>query len=79
MFPTRNRKIITHLLNILGMGGLFTLSKLVSLEMAPIRCNVVAPGPVHTEIFERMPGGEEYLKSFQARTTIGRVPGPHDT
>lgn len=55
------------------------MAKLVSLEMAPIRCNVVVPGPVNTELFDRIPGGAQWLKSFEAKTTIGRVPGPHDT
>lgn len=58
------------------------MSKLVSLEMAPIRCNVVVPGPVHTEIWDSiMPkeNVEEFLKTIVKTTTIGPVASPHDT
>lgn len=63
-----------------GVSGLPALAQLVSLEMAPIRCNVVIPGPVHTEILDAFGmGTPEYLETLKAKTTIGRVAGPHDT
>lgn len=65
--------------NKLGAGGLPTLAQLVSLEMAPIRCNVILLGPVRTELLEKLgPGSEEWFKSIAAKTTIGRIPSPHE-
>lgn len=60
------------------MGGLFTLCKLAALEMAPIRCNIIVPGPVKTELWGNLLS-DEVLKDMGEKTTIKHVPGPHDT
>ncbi|RAL03548.1 oxidoreductase, short chain dehydrogenase/reductase family [Aspergillus ibericus CBS 121593] len=72
----------------LALGGaamgtaLEGLTRGLAVELAPIRVNVVAPGAVETEIFDRLGGGEEvkemYLGAFRRGTLVGEVGRPED-
>ncbi|GAQ40502.1 hypothetical protein AtubIFM55763_003180 [Aspergillus tubingensis] len=55
------------------------LTRGLAVELAPIRVNVVAPGAVETEIFERLgPAREAYLEAFRKGTLTGEVGRPED-
>ncbi|GKZ26459.1 hypothetical protein AbraIFM66951_007883 [Aspergillus brasiliensis] len=55
------------------------LTRGLAVELAPIRVNVVAPGAVETEIFERLgPAREAYLEAFRRGTLTGEVGRPED-
>ncbi|KAI3010097.1 hypothetical protein CBS147346_1879 [Aspergillus niger] len=53
------------------------LTRGLAVELAPIRVNVVAPGAVETEIFERLgPAREAYMEAFRRGTLTGEVGRP---
>ncbi|GKZ31403.1 hypothetical protein AbraIFM66950_011980 [Aspergillus brasiliensis] len=55
------------------------LTRGLAVELAPIRVNVVAPGAVETEMFERLgPAKEAYLEAFRRGTLTGEVGRPED-
>ncbi|CAK42498.1 uncharacterized protein An15g05250 [Aspergillus niger] len=55
------------------------LTRGLAVELAPIRVNVVAPGAVETEIFERLgPAREAYMEAFRRGTLTGKVGRPED-
>ncbi|GLA08011.1 hypothetical protein AnigIFM60653_009536 [Aspergillus niger] len=55
------------------------LTRGLAVELAPIRVNVVAPGTVETEIFERLGSAREaYLEAFRRGTLTGEVGRPED-
>ncbi|RDK39717.1 oxidoreductase [Aspergillus phoenicis ATCC 13157] len=55
------------------------LTRGLAVELAPIRVNVVAPGAVETEIFERLgPAREAYMEAFKRGTLTGEVGRPED-
>lgn len=55
------------------------LTRGLAVELAPIRVNVVAPGTVETEIFERLgPAREAYMEAFRRGTLTGEVGRPED-
>ncbi|RAH58523.1 oxidoreductase [Aspergillus piperis CBS 112811] len=55
------------------------LTRGLAVELAPIRVNVVAPGAVETEVFERLgPAREAYLEAFRKGTLTGEVGRPED-
>ncbi len=56
--PSRNLALMTAF--AAGMGG---VARGLALEVAPVRVNVVVPGPVDTEAFEQLP--EEAMDGFR--------------
>jgi 3-oxoacyl-[acyl-carrier protein] reductase len=56
-------------------AALESLTRVLALELGPKRVtvNVVAPGPVETELFHR-----EYEQFFLSRTPLGRIGQPRD-
>lgn len=61
-------------------SGLQGIARALSVNLAPIRVNVMKIGVVHTEIFKSVP--EEYLAPVLAKvkqsTTINEIGEPHD-
>lgn len=49
----------------------------LSVDMAPVRVNVVSPGAIKTELFEGMP--ESMEEGFKAGTLVGKLGRPEDT
>ncbi len=59
------------------------LTRGLAVELAPIRVNCVAPGAVHTELFQRMSGGnqeklEGMLGLFKSKSLTKTVGKPED-
>ena len=55
----------------------------LAVDLKPIRVNLVAPGPVKTEMMEKLSGGspektEKLLKEFESHTLTGPVGTPED-
>jgi 3-oxoacyl-[acyl-carrier protein] reductase len=62
-------------------AGMLGLARTWALELAPhgITVNVVAPGPVHTEMFyDVIPAGSEREQKLAASIPVGRVGEPGD-
>lgn len=55
--------------------GLQGLTRGLALDLKPIRVNVVSPGAILTELWDRMPAGmrEQRLSSMKERTTTGGI------
>jgi NAD(P)-dependent dehydrogenase (short-subunit alcohol dehydrogenase family) len=65
----------------IAKGGLNALAKSLAAELGPygIRCNVIAPGFIHTEMTLADPDIGAYLTAqVEARTPLGRVGQPED-
>lgn len=62
------------------MGGATEgMARGLAVDLAPVRVNVVSPGAVDTEIFERLGDKrEEILKKYAAQTLTGAVGQPSD-
>jgi NAD(P)-dependent dehydrogenase (short-subunit alcohol dehydrogenase family) len=57
-------------------GGIVAMTRTAAVEWAPkgLRINVVSPGAVETEMFERFTGGDEQAKAeFKAAHPLGRA------
>jgi|SRR5579862_9252025 len=57
-------------------GGVIAMTRAAAIEWAPkrIRVNVVSPGAVETDMFERFTGGDERAKAeFRAAHPLGRA------
>ena len=57
-------------------GGIIAMSRAAAIEWAPkgLRINVVSPGAVETDMFERFTGGDERTKAeFKAAHPLGRA------
>lgn len=55
----------------------------IAVDLAPLRVNTVAPGAVHTELFDRMLGGQKEvlegaLKGMANDTLVGKVARPEE-
>jgi NAD(P)-dependent dehydrogenase (short-subunit alcohol dehydrogenase family) len=62
-------------------AGMLGMARTWALELAPhgITVNVVAPGPVHTEMFyDVIPAGSEREHKLAASIPVGRVGEPAD-
>ncbi len=61
-------------------AGLPALAKVLALELAPVRVNVIAPGFVDTQLSASILGDQLEQRREELRTTlpIGRVVGPGD-
>jgi NAD(P)-dependent dehydrogenase (short-subunit alcohol dehydrogenase family) len=61
-------------------GALGALARALSLELAPIRVNVVSPGWVDTPVWESIAGAgkADVLGKMAARLPVGRVGRPED-
>jgi len=62
-------------------AGMLGMARTWALELAPegITVNVVAPGPVHTEMFyDVIPAGSERERKLAASIPVGRVGEPAD-
>lgn len=59
-------------------GALESLARHLAVELAPrgIRVNVVAPGPVNTEVWKAIPDRETRLAQAVSRSPIGRLVTP---
>jgi 3-oxoacyl-[acyl-carrier protein] reductase len=58
-------------------AGLIGLSQTLARELAPnVRVNVIAPGPVATELYEALPESER--TPVEAETPLGRVGQPEE-
>jgi NAD(P)-dependent dehydrogenase (short-subunit alcohol dehydrogenase family) len=65
----------------IAKGALNSLSKTLAAELGPhgIRCNVIAPGFIHTEMTMADPAVGAYLTEIvKARTPLGRAGTPED-
>lgn len=55
------------------------LTRSLAVEMAPIRVNLIKPGAIDTELFDRIPMPKENLLAmFAKETLVGRVGAPED-
>ncbi|KAI9694372.1 MAG: hypothetical protein M1820_008972 [Bogoriella megaspora] len=56
-------------------GALHTLNRSLALELAPLRCNLISPGPVETELWDSFEPElrERFMKQMTARLTTGRI------
>jgi NAD(P)-dependent dehydrogenase (short-subunit alcohol dehydrogenase family) len=64
-----------------GVGGAVEgIARGLAVDMAPIRVNSVAPGAVHTELFEKVGGDkvEGMLKHYKERSMTKTVGRPED-
>ncbi|TFZ00846.1 SDR family oxidoreductase [Ramlibacter henchirensis] len=62
-------------------AGMLGMARTWALELAPhgITVNVVAPGPVHTEMFyDVIPAGSEREQKLAASIPVGRIGEPQD-
>ena len=62
-------------------AGMLGMARTWALELAPqgITVNVVAPGPVHTEMFyDVIPAGSEREQKLAASIPVGRIGEPED-
>lgn len=62
-------------------GSIEAMARGLAVDMAPIRVNCVAPGAVHTEIFEAFGGPDQLeatLSSFRDRSLTKTVASPED-
>lgn len=60
-------------------GALEGMARGLAVDLAPVRVNVVAPGSVDTEIFDRFGDKkEEFMKKFGEQTLTGAVGKPRD-
>jgi NAD(P)-dependent dehydrogenase (short-subunit alcohol dehydrogenase family) len=61
-------------------SGLEGMARSLSIDLAPIRVNVIKPGVVRTEIFDRIPKDylDPVLAKMTARTTTNEVGEPQD-
>ncbi|KAK7742414.1 hypothetical protein SLS62_010722 [Diatrype stigma] len=70
---------------VAGVGGaIVALGRSLAVDLAPVRVNVVSPGLVHTERFERMfpvdaEGLEGFLGMAKNNTLVKEVGRPEDT
>jgi NAD(P)-dependent dehydrogenase (short-subunit alcohol dehydrogenase family) len=65
----------------IAKGGLNSLSKTLAAELGPygIRCNVIAPGFIHTEMTLADPAiGAAITAAVEAKTPLGRAGTPED-
>jgi NAD(P)-dependent dehydrogenase (short-subunit alcohol dehydrogenase family) len=62
-----------------GVGGSVEgLVRGLAVDLKPLRVNLVSPGAVHTELFDKFKMGEAQLESMRAVTTTGEVGRPED-
>ena len=64
-----------------AIAGSFTyFARALSLELAPIRVNIVSPGWVDTPMFDELAGDAKagYFEAMAARLPIGRIATPAD-
>jgi NAD(P)-dependent dehydrogenase (short-subunit alcohol dehydrogenase family) len=56
------------------------LTKSAALEVAPfgVRVNIVAPGPIETEMLHRFAGSEQRMASFAAGVPLNRLGRPEE-
>jgi NAD(P)-dependent dehydrogenase (short-subunit alcohol dehydrogenase family) len=69
-------------IGLLAGGSKEQLMRGLAVDLAPIRCNVVSPGAIHTPLLQRIyaaMGGEEAARSvFKAGTLVNEVGTPED-
>jgi NAD(P)-dependent dehydrogenase (short-subunit alcohol dehydrogenase family) len=60
-------------------AGVINLTKTMAAELAPhgVRANVLSPGPVRTELVDRM-HSDETKRTFSARVPLGRYAEPEE-
>ena len=60
-------------------GALFSLARALTLELAPVRVNVLSPGWVDTELWDRLPGDKQATFARVAeRLPVKRIGTPAD-
>ncbi|KAL1850607.1 hypothetical protein Plec18167_007896 [Paecilomyces lecythidis] len=59
-------------------GALYSLVKALAKEMAPVRVNLVSPGPVDTELLRSAQIGQDILKNMAKTLPVGQVGEPQD-
>lgn len=61
-------------------SGLEGMVRSLSCDLAPVRVNVIKPGAVHTEIFDRIPASflGPALEKMKASATTGEIGDPSD-
>jgi len=57
------------------LNGISGLVRSLATDIAPLRCNVVCPGPVETEMWE---GASEVLDSFRKKILVSKVASAQD-
>lgn len=63
-----------------GLGSALNgLGKALAIELKPIRCNVVSPGLIDTEMVRGFPGAEAMVEGFRKGSLTGTVGRPEDT
>ncbi|KAJ5892660.1 hypothetical protein N7504_009351 [Penicillium tannophilum] len=65
-------------------GAIDATARALSITLAPLRLNVVAPGSVDTELLQSMTNGDEAIKNatykmFEDMTLLGIIARPEDT
>ncbi|PRP77772.1 hypothetical protein PROFUN_07714 [Planoprotostelium fungivorum] len=63
------------------IGATVALARGLALDMAPIRVNIVTPGPVHTELWDEIPAEhrEPLLAGMKEKCLTGNIATPDDT
>ena len=62
-------------------GGILSMARVWALEYGPygVTCNTVAPGPIRTELFERVnPPGMPRTQEIIGTVPVGRLGEPED-
>ncbi|KAL2218596.1 hypothetical protein M432DRAFT_546348 [Thermoascus aurantiacus ATCC 26904] len=61
-------------------AGEYGLARALSLEMAPVRVNVVSPGAVKTELWDSLPPGtfQALKEKFESTLLTGQIGDPQD-
>ncbi|KAB8079717.1 hypothetical protein BDV29DRAFT_151633 [Aspergillus leporis] len=60
-------------------AGLYGLTKTLALDVAPIRVNLVSPGPVDAELWEAMGQDKDQIfEDLKKRLPVREIPRPED-
>ena len=59
-------------------AGLFGLTRALALELAPLRVNMVSPGPTQTELWGPEPGRAQRAEAIAKRLLLGKVGTPEE-
>jgi len=78
--PGASRVVQNYAVVGASKGALESLSRYLAVELAPrgIRTNILAPGPIATDAWSAIPGGEARLAEAARRSPLGRLITPEE-